>query len=114
MNRPSVSRQALDRALEWAPASEGAGELPVILDPEVFGKCNFKALTDERFDEGLWSLSRGGHPVPDDVWCIDLYNEEGDALVRWQLPAVFALLFELRRKEGDRQRLNQVRQALQI
>lgn len=85
------------------------------------GLCPFDRLTQEGFGTSDWSLSRGGRPVPDGTWTIDIFRRDdrgevspGLSLDRWMLPSCFTLLFRHFEVWGDTNRVNEIRRALKL
>ena len=92
-----------------------------IIPAKHFGFCPFHELTIESFGSTLWSLSRGGHPVPDGIWTITIFHrdENGKTLPmltqdRWMMPECFSMLFDHFEKYGDSQRVQEIRKALKL
>lgn len=90
-----------------------------IIPVKHFGLCPFPELTNEGFSTSVWSLSRGGMPVPDRVWTISIFHrdENGKALPmlsldRWMMPDCFSMLFDHFEKLGASQRVQAIRSAL--
>jgi hypothetical protein len=92
-----------------------------IIPAKHFGLCPFHELTIESFGSSLWSLSRGGRPVPDGVWTITIFHrdEHGRTLPiltqdKWMMPDCFSMLFDHFEKYGDSQRVQAIRNALKL
>lgn len=92
-----------------------------IIPAKHFGLCPFHELTFDSFGSTLWSLARGGMPVPDSVWTITIFHrdENGNLLPlltqdRWMLPECFSILFDHFEKYGDSQRVKAIRNALKL
>lgn len=90
-----------------------------IIPVKHFGLCPFPELTTEGFSTSVWSLSRGGMPVPSGVWTITIFHrdETGKMLPRlsqdrWMMPDFFSMLFDHFEKLGDSQRVQVIRSAL--
>ena len=92
-----------------------------VIPAKYIGYCPFSELKRDSFGSSLWSLSRGGHPVPDGVWTITVFHrdETGGVLPllsqgRWMLPDCFSILFDHFEKYGDSQRIQAIRNALKL
>ena len=90
-----------------------------IIPAKYFGYCPFDELTSEGFGTSTWSLSRGGRPVPDNIWTITIFHrdENGQTLPmltqdKWMMPKCFSLLFDHFEKQGDSERVHSIRNAL--
>lgn len=92
-----------------------------IIPAKHFGLCPFHELTVESFGSTLWSLSRGGRPVPDGVWTITIFHRDENGQVlpmltqdKWMMPVCFSILFDHLEKYGDSQRVQAIRKALKL
>jgi len=91
-----------------------------IIPAEHLGKCPFHELSRESFGSSLWSIARGGRPVPDGTWTICIFQRDEQGVVsslsqdRWILPDCFSLLFDHFERCGDQNRIREVCRALGI
>ena len=89
----------------------------LIIPVEHFGLCPVSDLTRDGFCTSQWTLSRGGKPVPDRTWTLDIFqqDENGETTIkldRWIMPEAFAVLFDHFEKSADSERIRKIKNAL--
>lgn len=113
VQEPAIRPSALLPGVVTSPLGD------LIVPVEHFGKCPFDTLKREEFGRNQWSLSRGGSPVPDRVWTIDIFQTDADGEVepglhyeRWVMPEIFTMLFDNFEGIGRDGQLRKIKDAL--